>query len=155
MKLLKLYAHLLVFSTSLFSLRVFSQPVTNFSGLKNMDLVKIICSADDFQRERERELPGGGLPEWGASPVKKDLSNAVVERVSVREDRTTQLKAELYYNGFDGGSVKVMVANDKAILAPSVAELSTTRFPSGRVRSPAALQSRTAPPPESSREQPL
>lgn len=115
MKLLKLYAHLLVFSTSLFSLRVFSQPVTNFSGLKNMDLVKIICSADDFQRERERELPGGGLPEWGASPVKKDLSNAVVERVSVREDRTTQLKAELYYNGFDGGSVKVMVANDKGV----------------------------------------
>lgn len=115
MKLLKLYGRLLVFSTSLFSIQGFSQPVTNFSGLKNLDLVKITCSAEDFQKERESELPGGGLPEWGASPVKKELANAVVERVSVREDRTTQLKAEVYYNGFEGGSVTVMVANDKGV----------------------------------------
>jgi len=115
MKLLKLYGLLLVFSTSLFSVSGFSQVNTNFSGLKNLDLVKITCSAEDFQHERESELPGGGLPEWGRSPVKKDLENAVVERVSVREDKTTQLKAELYFNGFEGGSVKVMAATDKGV----------------------------------------
>jgi hypothetical protein len=112
MKLLKLYSPLLVFCL-LLSIKGISQPVTNFSGLKNQDLVKVICSADDFQHERESELPGGGLPEWGKSPVSKDLTNAVVERISVTEDRTTQLKAELYYNGFDGGSVRIMVATDK------------------------------------------
>jgi hypothetical protein len=114
MKLLKLYSPLLVFCIFLFSKGI-CQPVTNFSGLKNQDLVKVICSADDFQHERESELPGGGLPEWGKSPVSHDLKNAVVERISVTEDRTTQLKAELYYNGFEGGSVKVMVATDKGV----------------------------------------
>jgi hypothetical protein len=113
MKLLKLYVPLLVLCVFLFSIKGICQPVTNFSGLKNQDLVKVICSADDFQHERESELPGGGLPEWGKSPVSRDLKNAVVERISVTEDRTTQLKAELYYNGFEGGSVKVMVATDK------------------------------------------
>ena len=115
MKLLKLYGHLLVCSVALFSIKSFSQPVTNYSGLKNQDLVKITCSAEDFQRDIEGQLPGGGLPEWGRSPGKNDLANAVVERVSVREDRTTQLKAEVYYNGFEGGSVKVMVATDKGV----------------------------------------
>jgi hypothetical protein len=113
MKLLKPFGPLLVCALFLFSMKGFCQPVTNFSGLKNLDLVKIVCSADDFQHERESELPGGGLPEWGKSPVSKDLTNAVVERISVIEDRTTELKAELYYNGFDGGSVKIMVATDK------------------------------------------
>ncbi len=115
MKLLKLCIPLLVFCACLFSLQGICQPITNFSGLKNVDLIKIICSADDFQRERESELPGTGLPEFGKSPVSTNLKNAVVERVSVTEDRTTQLKAELYYNGFEGGSVKVMVATDKGI----------------------------------------
>jgi hypothetical protein len=113
MKVLKLFYPLLVCCLFLFSVKGFCQPVTNFSGLKNQDLVKIICSADDFQHERESELPGGGLPEWGKSPVSKDLSKAVVERISVTEDRITELKAELYYNGFDGGTVKVMAATDK------------------------------------------
>lgn len=115
MKLLKLYGHLLVFSTSLFSISGFGQVNTNFSGLKNLDLVKIICSAEDFQRERASELPGGGLPEWGKTPVKSDVDNAVVERISVREDKATQLKAELYFNGFNGGSVKVMASTDKGV----------------------------------------
>jgi hypothetical protein len=114
MKLLKRYSPLLVFCLFL-SIKGICQPVTNFSGLKNQDLVKVICSADDFQHERESELPGGGLPEWGKSPVSKDLTNAVVERISVTEDRTTQLKAELYYNGFDGGSVRIMAATDKGV----------------------------------------
>lgn len=114
MKLLKLFCPLLV-CLFLFPIKGFCQPVTNFSGLKNQDLVKIVCSADDFQHERESELPGGGLPEWGKSPVSKDLSNAVVERISVTEDRITELKAELYYNGFDGGTVKVMAATDKGV----------------------------------------
>jgi hypothetical protein len=115
MKLLKLSGPLLVLCLFLFSIKGFCQPVTNYSGLKNQDLVKVICSADDFQHERESELPGGGLPEWGKSPVSHDLKNALVERVSVTEDRSTQLKAELYYNGFEGGSVKVMVATDKGV----------------------------------------
>lgn len=115
MKLLKLNVFLLVFSTSLFSVSVFGQVNINFSGLKNVDLVKITCSAEDFQHERERELPGGGLPEWGKTPVKSDVDNAVVERVSVREDKATQLKAELYFNGFNGGSVKIMTATDRGV----------------------------------------
>jgi hypothetical protein len=115
MKLMKVFYFLFVGVAFLFSIQAFGQAVTNFSGLKNVDLVKLTCSAEDFQRERERELPGGGLPEWGASPTKKDLANAVVERVSVREDRTTQLKAELYYNGFEGGSVKVFAVTDKGV----------------------------------------
>lgn len=123
MRRLKVYNLIFVCGVVLFSIRAFSQPVTNFSGLKNLDLVKQTCSAEDFQRERERELPGGGLPEWGASPTKKDLSNALVERISVREDRTTQLKAEVYYNGFEGGSIKVMTVTDKGVEQKEVKSL--------------------------------
>jgi hypothetical protein len=113
MKLLKLYSYLFAFSTFFFSVQGFSQVNINFSGLKNQDLLKITCSAEDFQRERQSELPGGGLPEWGKTPVKSDVDNAIVERISVREDKATQLKAEVYFNGFNGGSVKVMVATEK------------------------------------------
>ncbi|HET6225491.1 MAG TPA: hypothetical protein VFF27_04365 [Bacteroidia bacterium] len=115
MKLLNQYRYLFLLATSLFSIQGFGQVNINFSGLKNLDLVKVVCSADDFQHERESELPGGGLPEWGKTPVKSDVDNAVVERISVREDRATQLKAEVYFNGFNGGSVKVMTATDKGV----------------------------------------
>ncbi len=114
MKLLKQYG-LAVISTLFFFLQGISQPITNFSGLKNVDLVKLTCSVDDFQKERLGELPGGGLPEFGVSPVKKDLANAVIERVSVLEDRAEQLKAEIYFNGFEGGSVKVRAVTDKGV----------------------------------------
>ncbi len=115
MKLPDRYCKLIVFSVCIFSVQCIAQPVTNYSGLKNLDLVKLTCSAEDFQRERESELPGGGLSEWGVTPTKKDLSNATVERVSVREDRPTQLKAELYFNGFEGGSVQIIAATDKGV----------------------------------------
>src|SRR5690349_10507525 len=114
MKLLKQYG-LAVISTLFFFLQGISQPITNFSGLINVDLVKLTCSVDDFQKERLGELPGGGLPEFGVSPVKKDLANAVIERVSVLEDRAEQLKAEIYFNGFEGGSVKVRAVTDKGV----------------------------------------
>lgn len=134
MKLLKVYRFLLVCVAVLFSIRASGQAVTNFSGLKNLDLVKLTCSAEDFQRERERELPGGGLPEWGVSPTKKDLANAVVERVSVREDRTTQLKAEVYYNGFEGGSIKVMTVTEKGVEQKEVkSQISSISGTSGMV----------------------
>lgn len=91
-----------------------SQSLTNYSGLKNADLKKYTCAVEDIQKERQAELPGGGLPKWGPDQSKrKASSNPMIERVSILEDRCMQVKGEIYFNDFEGGKVTIVTLNNK------------------------------------------
>ena len=87
-----------------------AQSVTNYSGLKNVDLKNVVCSADDLQNQIRSELPGSGLPAWGPDQMHgaSKSQNAMVDRLSIIEDRAAEIKGEIYYSGFEGGTITVV-----------------------------------------------
>lgn len=87
-----------------------AQSVTNYSGLKNLDLKKVVCSVDDLQKQVRSELPGSGLPAWGPDqmPGASKSQNAMVDRISILEDRAAEIKGEIYYSGFEGGTITIV-----------------------------------------------
>jgi hypothetical protein len=106
----------LIFFSWTLSQSSFAQSLTNFSGLRNTELEKYQCDGADAVSEIRTQLPGQGLPAFGSQAMPGATRTAIpkVERVSIIEDRSSQVTGEIYFNGFDGGgSLRVFVSNDK------------------------------------------
>lgn len=100
-----------IFCLLLSSIGLKSQSLNNYSGLRNTELAKLQCDGTDANQEIRTQLPGGGLPAFGsqAMPGATPTFNPKIDRVSILDERSSELKGEIYFNGFTNGSIRVFV----------------------------------------------
>ena len=90
-----------------------AQVTTNYSGLRNAELTKCAGSSEQIREDIKKDLPGQGLPAWGADRMKQKagMSNPQIDRVAILEDRAQEVKGEIYFSGLEAGKMKVSVQN--------------------------------------------